>query len=121
VAYAGHLEAAHRKYLAGDFVAAVGEYRNAIAVRETSAALFGLGRALAGARQPALAVDALERAVALDAQNADAYIALGQVYAAENRPGDARRAFARYLDLSPAGEQASDVRAHLARLGGRSN
>jgi tetratricopeptide (TPR) repeat protein len=118
--YARRLDAAHRKYLAGNFVSAVGEYRNAVAARETSAAWFGLGRALAGARQPALAVDALERAVALDAQNADAYIALGQVYAAENRAGDARRAFARYLELSPAGEQASDVRAQLSRLGGRS-
>jgi Flp pilus assembly protein TadD len=115
-AYGTALGAAEGKLRAGDFAGAADEYRRAIAVAETSAALTGLGRALVEARQPGAAVDALRRAVEVDALYADAYMALGDVYLREGRRDDARRAYQRYLALEPQGTRARDAQAALARM-----
>jgi len=114
--YQRAFDAAQRKYEAGNFTAAIAEYRRAIALRETSAALTGLGRALYDANQPGPALRALRRAVQLDDRNAEAYIALGEIYLGDKRLSDARRSYERYLALEPQGRYATDVRSVLARM-----
>ncbi len=114
--YQRALDAAQRKYEAGNFTAAIAEYRLAIALRETSPALAGLGRALYDANQPGPALRALRRAVEVDDRNAEAYIALGEIYLGDKRFAEARRSYKRYLALEPHGRYAADVRSVLAQM-----
>ena len=110
------LASAEAKYQAGDFPGAVSEYRKALALRETSAALGGLGRALYDANQPKEAERALQRAVALDRGNARAHLTLGMIYGEQGRRDEARKAYQRYLALEPNGPYARDVRAVLKQM-----
>ena len=113
-AYDREYAAARRSYESGRLAAAIGGFRRAIALRETSAALEGLGRALRGDHQTGAAVEALRRAIEVDAANASAYIALGRIYRDESRLDEARTAFERYLALQPDGGDAPEARAAIA-------
>jgi tetratricopeptide (TPR) repeat protein len=95
---------------------AAAAYRRALATRETSAALVGLGHALQGAEQLDAAREAFHRAIALDDRSADAYIGLGRIGLSEQRPDEARSAFQRYLSLEPEGRHADEARAALAAV-----
>ena len=107
---------AEERYQAGDFAGAATAYRRALALRETSAALGGLGRALYDANQPKEAERALQRAVALDGGNARAHLTLGMIYGEQGRRAEARKAYERYLALEPNGPYARDVRAVLKQM-----
>jgi len=115
-AYREALAAAESQYQSGAYLAAVAQYRRALAERETSEALAGLGRALYDARRPGEALEALERAVALDAANGPAWLALGEVRLAEGERAAARAAYSRYLQVAPGGAHAAEVREVLQRL-----
>jgi tetratricopeptide (TPR) repeat protein len=95
---------------------AAADYRRALAQRETSPALAGLGRALYDLNEPLGALDALLRAIEIDRRNARAYLTLGEIYLRQDRRRDARRAYERYLQLEPAGPYAREVRAVLLQL-----
>jgi Flp pilus assembly protein TadD len=107
---------AEGRYQAGDFAGAASDYRRALAIRESSAALGGLGRALYDANQPKEAERALLRAVALDRGNARAHLTLGMIYGEQGRRAQARQAYERYLALEPNGPYARDVRAVLKQM-----
>jgi hypothetical protein len=57
-----------------------------------------------------------KKAIALDADRADAYVFLGGAEQAVGRMSAAKTAYKRYLELSPQGRYASDLRAVLASL-----
>jgi CheY-like chemotaxis protein len=115
-AYRRALASADRKYQAGNFAAAVADYRRAIASRETSEALADLGRALYDGNQPLAAQEALLRALEIDRRNARAWLTLGEIYVEQDRKGEARQAYLRYLELEPNGPYARDVRSVLQQL-----
>ncbi|HEY6107000.1 MAG TPA: DUF4388 domain-containing protein, partial [Anaeromyxobacteraceae bacterium] len=115
-AYRRALASADRKYQAGNFAAAVADYRRAIASRETSEALAGLGRALYDGNQPLAAQEELLRAIEIDRRNARAWLTLGGIYVEQERKGEARQAYLRYLELEPNGPYARDVRSVLQQL-----
>lgn len=114
--YRRAMVSAERKYRAGNFSGAVAEYRRAIAVRETSAALAGMGRALYDGNQAVPAQEALLRAIEIDRRNANAWLTLGEIYLGQGRHEQARRAYLRYLELEPNGRYARDVRSVLQHL-----
>ena len=115
-AYRDALDRAERRYRAGEFAAAAADYRRALAAKETSEALAGLGLALYDARRPGEALEVLDRAVALDANNGAAWLALGEVHLSRGERADARAAYRRYLEVAPAGPRADEVRQVLQRL-----
>jgi CheY-like chemotaxis protein len=115
-AYRRYLASADRKYETGNLTGAVADYRRALAQRETSPALAGLGRALYDLNEGLGALDALLRAIEIDRRNARAYLTLGEIYVQQDRRRDARRAYERYLQLEPAGPYAREVRAVLLQL-----
>ncbi|HET6923032.1 MAG TPA: DUF4388 domain-containing protein, partial [Anaeromyxobacteraceae bacterium] len=115
-AYRRALASADRKYQAGNFAAAVADYRRAIASRETSEALAALGRALYDGNQPLAAQEALLRAIEIDRRNARAWLTLGEIYVEQDRKGEARQAYLRYLEIEPNGPYARDVRSVLQQL-----
>jgi tetratricopeptide (TPR) repeat protein len=100
----------------GDFPAAATAFRRAIAIRETAEAQASLGRALAGAGQPDLALAAFRRATALDASNGEAWLGVGEALLARGDPAGARVACERYLAVDPTGRHAGEVRSLLERL-----
>jgi tetratricopeptide (TPR) repeat protein len=114
-AYREALASAERKYEAGRFVAAIGDYRKAVAIRETGPSLVGLARALYDANRPREAQNALERSVEVDPGYAAAHLLLGEIHQADGRSAEARAAYERFLELEPQGEQARVVREILAR------
>jgi CheY-like chemotaxis protein len=114
--YERALASAIRKHQGKDLRGAIGDYRRAIALKETSPALTGLGRALQEAKQPARAMKVLRRAVQLDPRNAGAWISLGEVYRRMALRNEARVAYQRYLDLQPNGERAREARYALQEL-----
>ncbi|HEU4385321.1 MAG TPA: response regulator [Anaeromyxobacteraceae bacterium] len=115
-AYRRAMASAERKYQAGNFAGAVADYERAIAAKETSAAQAGLGRALYDGNQPLSAQEALLRAIEIDERNARAWLALGEIYVAQDRKADARRAYLKYLELEPSGPYAREVRSVLQQL-----
>jgi CheY-like chemotaxis protein len=115
-AYRRALSSAERKYQAGNFAGAVADYRRAIAARETSAALAGLGRALYDGNQAREAQEVLLRAIELDSRNSRAWLTLAEIYVEQGRKGEARRAYLTYLELEPNGPYARDVRSVLQQL-----
>jgi predicted Zn-dependent protease len=68
-------------------------------------------------REPApieSAIAAYRRAASLDPAYADPHRALGNLLRAQGRPADARREFARYLELAPRAVDRGIVEAYLA-------
>jgi hypothetical protein len=64
----------------------------------------------------AQALDWAKKAIAIDADRADAYVFLGSAEQAAGHKAAARAAYKRYLQLSPQGRYAADLRAVLATL-----
>ncbi len=64
----------------------------------------------------AKAADWAQKAIAIDAEQADAYVFLGGAEQAAGHKDAARAAYRRYLQLSPQGRYAADLRAVLASL-----
>jgi hypothetical protein len=62
------------------------------------------------------ALDWAKKAIAIDAERADAYVFLGSAEQASGHKAAARAAYKRYLQLSPQGRYAADLRAVLASL-----
>jgi predicted TPR repeat methyltransferase len=56
------------------------------------------------------------KAIALDANRADAYVFLGSAEQAFGHKAAAKAAYQRYLQLSPHGRYAADLRAVLGSL-----
>jgi hypothetical protein len=109
------LASADRKYNTGNFLAAIGEYRKAAALKPTGQALVGLARALYDANRSAEALRELDRAIAADGRYAPAWLLLGEIHQADGRVPEARAAYERFLRLQPAGDQARAVREILAQ------
>jgi hypothetical protein len=114
-AYREALASAERKYEAGSYVAAIADYRRAVAIRETGPSLVGLARALYDADRPLEARTSLERSVAVDPRYAAAYLLLGTIHQAEGRNAEARAAYEKFLEIEPRGEQARAVREIVAK------
>jgi tetratricopeptide (TPR) repeat protein len=66
--------------------------------------------------RPHPAFDWATKAIALDANRADAYVFLGGAQQACGHKAAARAAYKRYLQLSPHGQYAADLRAVLGSL-----
>jgi tetratricopeptide (TPR) repeat protein len=109
------LAGAERKYAGGSFLAAIAEYRKAVALKPTSPALVGLARALYDANRPIEAQRELERAIAADRSYPPAWLLLGELRQGEGHAAEARTAYERYLLLQPTGDNARAVREILAR------
>jgi len=62
------------------------------------------------------ALDWAKKAIAIDAERADAYVFLGGAEQAAGRGAAAKAAYKRYLQLSPQGRYAADLRAVLTTL-----
>jgi len=58
----------------------------------------------------------LEQAIALDPNRAIAYVNLGDTYVAMNHKEDAKKAFEKYLELSPTGKSADYAREQLKAM-----
>ncbi len=115
-AYRRYLALGQQKYTARDLGAAANAYGKAIAIKRTALALVGLGQALYDANKQYDALQTVQDAVQVDPDFAPAYVLLGTIYQDQNRIGDARRAYERYLALAPRGEQARTIREILDKL-----
>ncbi len=115
VEYTRALATADRRYDAGDFVGAIGEYRKATALKATGPAQVRLARALYDANSSAEAMRELDRALKVDARYPPAWLLLGEIHQSEGRMAEARKAYERFLQLEPRGEQARTVREILAK------
>ena len=62
------------------------------------------------------ALDWASKAIALDGNQADAYVFLGGAEQAFGHAAAAKAAYKRYLQLSPHGRYAADLRAVLGSL-----
>ena len=107
------LAEARREQAEARFGEAVSAYRHALAVRGTSEAFEGLGRALRDTGDAPAAVQALLRAIELDPSNAAAYIAIARIYVEARQVADGRTAYERYLAIEPEGTYAEEARAVL--------
>lgn len=96
---------------------AVGEYETL--VKSSTADIrvhHNLGLALRQLGRNAEAAAAFERAVALAPDKAPGWLGLALSLEADGRGGEAAIALERYLALEPAGQDADNVRARIARL-----
>jgi tetratricopeptide (TPR) repeat protein len=109
------LAAAERKYEAGRFLEAIGDYRRALALRATGPAHVGLARALYDANRAGEALREVEAAIAEDGRYAPAWLLLGEIHQGEGRVRPARAAYERFLQLAPKGEQSDAVREIVAK------
>ncbi|HEY6001765.1 MAG TPA: hypothetical protein VIV57_02745 [Anaeromyxobacter sp.] len=109
------LASAERKYDAGRFVEAIGEFRRALALRSTGPAHVGLARALYDANRSGEALREVETAIQTDGRYAPAWLLLGEIHQGEGRNNPARAAYERFLQLEPKGEQAQAVREIMAK------
>ncbi len=75
-----------------------------------------LGHALFNRKKRREALQWAERAVALDPKHADAYVIIGGVKQAADEPAAAKAAYKKYLELSPNGQYAADLRAIVDSL-----
>ena len=116
----GYAEAVSRGndlFRQGNYAAATGEYRKALALRpQAVTVLVSLGDAWLEADQPRSALEPLESAARLDPRSPRAQLLLGTTYHSLGRLGDAAKAYRRYLELEPAGDFAKDVKVILANL-----
>ncbi|MBK9516486.1 MAG: tetratricopeptide repeat protein [Anaeromyxobacter sp.] len=109
------LASADRLYLASRFERAAAEYRRALAALPSAPAHVGLARALYDA-SPANAAEALrslDAALRLDARSAPAWLLRGVIHQGQGRSDAARAAYQRFLELSPTGREAAEVRQIL--------
>jgi CheY-like chemotaxis protein len=112
--YDAALAEARRLHAAAHLPDAIALYRAALAVRETAAALEGLGRALGEAGDLPAAIEVLRRAIEVDPSSAPSYMALARIYREAKQLDEARLAYQRYLALEPQGSHADEARAALA-------
>jgi len=114
-AYRRHFASGERKYRAGSFLAAAGDFRKALAIKSSAPAFAGLAQALYDANRPFEALEQVRRAIQLDPRYAPAYVLLGTIHQDQGRNAEARRAYQRYLELEPRGEQAATIREILSK------
>lgn len=78
---------------------------------------FNLGVAYTRAKLYGEAIDAYEKTIELDGNNADARYNLGLIYEKiRNEPALALEHYRRYVEISPAAEDAREVKAWIVRL-----
>ena len=123
--YDASMEAAHRANAASKWELEAEEYRRALAARPASLeAKEGLGAAIVKSSGKAGSYLEAERllsdVVAADGSRSRAWLVLGMARQLGARPGPAVEAYRRYLELSPRGPQADDVRAVVRELERRS-
>jgi DNA-binding response OmpR family regulator len=109
------LAIAERKYNAGNFLGAIGDYRRAAAIQPSAPAHVGLARALYDANKATEALSELKVATRVDPKYAPAYLLLGEIHQGDGRLPEARAAYQTFLGLSPTGEQARAVREILSK------
>jgi CheY-like chemotaxis protein len=109
------LASADKKYEIGRFAEAISDYRRAVAIRPTAAALVGLSRALYDSNKQGEALRTLEQAIQDDGRYAPGWLLLGEIHQAEGRNVQAKAAYERFLQLEPRGEQADAVREIVAK------
>jgi tetratricopeptide (TPR) repeat protein len=114
-----HQNRGNEAFLAGDFAAAVAEFRQAVAAGpESAVARVNLAAALARTGDPAGARAELERALALDPDLALAHFTLGALLAQERRDAEAEPHYRRAVALDPAFRDAHfNLGNALRRLG----
>ena len=114
-AYRRHVASGERKYRAGSFLAAAADFRKALAIKASAPAFAGLAQALYDANRPAEALEQVRRAIHMDPGYAPAYVLLGTIHQDQGRAAEARKAYQRYLELEPHGEQAATIREILSK------
>ncbi|MGE0201557.1 MAG: tetratricopeptide repeat protein [Candidatus Melainabacteria bacterium] len=123
---ASALQAAVDAYNAKQYAKSLGLLKTVLAANPNDAmALYYQGLAYEGAGNKAQAAASYRAAVAKDAQFADAYYALAVLLDDQNKAGEAKSAFQRFIELSAAGEgEAADsefvkyARERVTALGG---
>jgi len=102
-----------------DWPAAVADYREAERLfPDDGPTLFNFGLALQQTGADAEAATVLERALAANPEDPSFVLALARSYQRLARTADARRAFERFLDLSPQSADAAAARQALTTLSG---
>jgi ribosomal protein L35AE/L33A len=115
--YRAALAAGEQAYRKGSVRTAIPEFRKALAQEpESSTALVALASALDEVNQTHEAIQLLLKALRLNPKNGRARLTLGTIYQTEGRSGQAVAAYHKYLQQSPHGEFANDVRIILANL-----
>ncbi|MBI5544479.1 MAG: tetratricopeptide repeat protein [Deltaproteobacteria bacterium] len=115
-AYQKLIASARKSYIAAHLKAAATDFRNALALKPQGAeALIGLGLVLAE-QSPLEAIPLLEKGLEKEPANARAHAMLGTAFQSVGRERDAARAYRKYLELSPQGELAGELRTIIERL-----
>jgi DNA-binding response OmpR family regulator len=115
--YRAALAAGEQYYRHGSVRSAIPEFRKALALEpESSTALLALASALDEVNETQEAIQLLLKALRLNSKNGRARLTLGTIYQTEGRSGQAVAAYHKYLQQSPHGEFAHDVRIILANL-----
>jgi DNA-binding response OmpR family regulator len=115
--YREALAAGEQAYRRGSARTEIAEFRKALALEpESSTALVALASALDEVNETHEAIQLLLKALRLNPKNGRARLTLGTIYQTEGRSGQAVAAYNKYLQQSPHGEFAHDVRIILANL-----
>lgn len=122
VEYAKFIRQANQANQAEKFKSAASSFRKALALKpDSSEAAIGLGIALvntdSGTGGFKEAAKLLQQGLASDGRNARAWLSLGMAYQFVGQKAEAANAYRKYLEIDPAGESATDVKAMLKELG----
>lgn len=101
----------------GDWSAAVESYQQADQLfPDDHVTLFNLAQALQKANRQDEALPVLEKVVAAAPDDPSFLLSLGSAYEQAGRASDAANTFSKYLEKAPDAPDATQVKAHLARL-----
>ncbi len=98
----------------GNHTAALLYVDEALAIKKSARAHLIRASALVGLVRLEDALAAVDRAIAMSDNYAEGWLVRGRVLEALGRSGEAKAALTRFLELSPAGAAADEVRRRLA-------
>ena len=112
--YASLLAEARKLGRKGKRAAAIAMYEKAVSLNDRGdAAMAAIANIYLDQGSNGKALDWANRAVQANSRNADGFLVIGTVHQLNERKAEARAAFKRYLEISPRGKAAEEVRLFL--------